>query len=196
MATESQVTIPDNPRKRGGRRSALDDQNARERFLDHIRGHNRRRTSAIAVGWSPDSVENWIRRGRGLDEDLPPTKRYTDFVRDLERAEAEGQIAAVGYLVRQAPKDPRAALKLLEKRYAEDWGADAPPETALLTDGTSITNQTFVYVDQRTLGEAAERLLDARVVSERETVTISDAELDALEQGAHDDDGDSDPAEA
>jgi hypothetical protein len=74
------------PRRRPGRPTLLSD-GAGDVLLAAVRAGNRLSVAARAAGPSPSTVEEWMRRGRGLDV-RPSTPVFVRFVEAIEVAQA------------------------------------------------------------------------------------------------------------
>lgn len=81
----------------------------KQRVLDALKAGNTRRAACIAAGIDQRTLERW-------------QERYVGFAADLARAEAESEVALVGFIRNAAAQDWRAALTLLERRWPNDWG--------------------------------------------------------------------------
>lgn len=72
--------------------------------------------AARAAGISPDTLDDWLHKGREGD------KRYVDLLVRVERARAEGEARNVTHIARAAATSWQAAAWLLERMYPERWG--------------------------------------------------------------------------
>lgn len=81
--------------------------------------------AARIVGLKPDTVEKWIKRGRGELADRAATPEYVNFVVEVYRVRAEllGKLAS--YAIARAETDPGLALQLLD-RFDRRWGFGDP----------------------------------------------------------------------
>jgi len=100
-----------------------------KRICDAVRAGNFISVAARYAGVSEYTVHQWISRGRGEHQTLPASAIYVQFVRDLDEAEAGGEVAAVLHWRSAMPKDWHSAEKWLQTRYADRWGTK-PPEMA------------------------------------------------------------------
>lgn len=83
-----------------------------------IRGGNFIETAAVIAGVSKDTLYDWLKKGR----EPKASRIYRDFVRAIERAEAEGELLLVTAVKDAGKKDLRALLWRLERRYRR-WAA-------------------------------------------------------------------------
>lgn len=173
---------------RGGalRRHPLDDERTLRLFLDRLRMGAHRSRAAESVGWSGDSVEQWLRRGRGADSrGLPPTPRYVGFAKAVKRAEAEAEMMHVANVVDGGARDWRASWAFLQRRYPDRYGPEAgmePPATGALPP-----SQTFVYIDARTVDAQARAHVIAHAIGQGDdTDYLDEDDGDGLELGVTD----------
>lgn len=76
--------------------------------LGHFRG-----VAAQKAGIAPQTLSDWIASDEG-------------FRLEVERAEADEEIRLLAKVREGAREDPRLALALLERRFRERWGRQAP----------------------------------------------------------------------
>lgn len=114
------------PRRRPGR-PTLADTGAVEVLLEAVRAGNRLAVAARLAGVAPGTVEEWMRRGRGLDP-RPPTPLYVRLVEAVEEAEAAAEADLLAAIVSAAPRDWKAAAWLLSNRSPEWRQHRLPPE--------------------------------------------------------------------
>ncbi len=176
----------DSPRDRGGRRRLpLDDEARVDAFLQRIRLGSWRSVAARAVGWSPDSVEGWIKRARGMaGPDRPATVRYVEFAKRVDQAEAEAEVLALAAIVKASHRDWRAAAWVLTHRFGHNWGAGTAGEQAR-GDARPTEVTSCVYVDSAALDSVASAELNARN-ADIEDSTLSEAEWRGFEIGPAD----------
>lgn len=98
----------------------------REAFLECLRLGMQRRAAALAVGFVPNSVTQWIQIGLGTHSERTDREdgRYTEFALDVEKAEARCVRTALKKIV-QASEDHNhwtAAAWLLERLHPETYG--------------------------------------------------------------------------
>ena len=100
-----------------------------------------RNVAAQAEGLKQDTVEKWMKRGRGQIKDRPPTPEYVMFVRRVEQTEALARGRVEANIVSRSKYDHNAALAWLRTRYPEQWprfpggeeGEDLPPGASVPT---------------------------------------------------------------
>ena len=80
-----------------------------------------RNVAAEMCGLKPDTVEKWIRRGRGKIKERPPTAEYVLFVRRVEQAEAMARGKVESNIVDRSKHDHNAGLAWLRTRYPQQW---------------------------------------------------------------------------
>lgn len=106
-------TEPVQMSKRPGGRPSLLTPEVETMFLNCIKAGNYRSVCAQFCGLSADTVEKWVRRGRGNMPDRDATPPFVRFVRLLEEAEATTEVIVVGNLVARSKVDHNAALAWL-----------------------------------------------------------------------------------
>ncbi len=94
-------------RRRPGRPTLLDD-GAGDVLLAAVRAGNRLSVAARAAGLAPSTVEEWMRRGRGLDV-RPATPVFVRFVEAVEVAQAAAEAEAIAAVRGAMAKDWKAA---------------------------------------------------------------------------------------
>lgn len=87
-----------------------------------IKDGNYATTACAAVGISAAQYNGWIKRGEGRDRGKPATPEYVAFAVKMRKAEAEAEIALVKIATDGAIKDPSIAVKVLSRRFRENWG--------------------------------------------------------------------------
>lgn len=100
-------------RKRG--RPPLLDPPVRETLLAAIKLGCRPSVAAQYARISPQTLQEWVRRGRGEDR-RPATRPYVELVAAIEQAEAEAVVYVLGQLHRAMSRSPKAAMWFLENR--------------------------------------------------------------------------------
>lgn len=125
--TPPQPSIGSRTGRRGKGRPPLLDSVARSTLLDALREGNRLQVAARIAGVGVPTVEEWMRRGRGLDR-RPATPFYVQFVKDVEMAQAEAEQTAVQSINRSIRQgDARTAIWFLERQAAWRTPPVAPP---------------------------------------------------------------------
>lgn len=79
-------------------------------------------TACAAVGISYQQYNTWMKRGEGRDRGKPATPEYVAFAIRMRKAEAEAEIGLVKIATEGAIKDPSIAVKVLGRRFKENWG--------------------------------------------------------------------------
>lgn len=131
MPTTPEDEEPKGPyRAKRGRPPLLDDRK-REIFLTAIRAGNRIQIAARFARIAPSTVEEWMRRGRGEDDHVPPrppTPFFVKLVEDVENAQADAEAHAMLMIRQGMSADPKWAAWYLENKHRE-WRArnDPPP---------------------------------------------------------------------
>jgi len=103
-------------------------------LLREVRLRGFLRPAAIALGLSPNTVEEWVRRGQGSDS-RPADPQYANFATDIARAREEGigrrlkevqQSAKGGAVVERVTETrPDGSVLKREKFQVPDWRAAA-----------------------------------------------------------------------
>jgi hypothetical protein len=138
-------------KSKGGRPTRLTPELI-EQLVNPIRelGLFRRRAAALAQV-DEGLFSKWYRRGRGEKRGI-----YAAFADEVDRAEAEYQEKTLRQLQDASAADPRLKLKLLERRFPEEYGRHdnvAPDdEEGKAADAAKL---------RETLMERLERLLPA-----------------------------------
>lgn len=92
------------------------DAERQERILAAIRAGSYAEPACRAAGISESTYYRWLQRGEAEEQGI-----YADFVRAVRRAEAEAEVQAVEFVQLHMPKDWRAAITFLERRYPSRW---------------------------------------------------------------------------
>ncbi len=148
-------------RGRRGRTPLLLDDRKRGLLLAAIKAGNRLSVAARFAGVSPKAAQEWMRRGEGRDG-RPAIEPYLSFVRAVEHAQAEAEVAAMAAIRRAMRRNPRWAAWWLEH-----IGPRMAPTAVIRGEATvSVTapalEQSFVLIPGETL-----RRLTAEVRAER-----------------------------
>ena len=77
--------------------------------------------AAKVAGIDPRTFQTWLAKGR---EDLEAGKAsdYQHFYHRVEVANQDIKSVLIGRVMAGSRRDPRLALKILERRFPEDWG--------------------------------------------------------------------------
>ena len=105
-------------RRRSGRPTLLDDH-ARTILLEAVRNGHRLANAARLAGVAPETLAEWLRRGRGQDV-RPATPVYERLVAEVELAQAEAEQRVLQVVIDAMPRDPRLAVWWLENAHP-DW---------------------------------------------------------------------------
>ena len=109
-----------------GRPSKLTDE-VEKRICDAVRAGSYLSVAARSAGVGESTVYEWLRLARadGADE------RLVAFAAALDKAEADGEVHAVGIIRRKIARgNVRAAFELLARRHPERWGRGLRPHPA------------------------------------------------------------------
>lgn len=87
-----------------------------EKICEAIRAGSYPESAAEFAGISVRTFWRWFDRGTKVRSGI-----YKRFVRAVQKAERDGEVALAAMVRKGAPKDWRAAAFLLERRYAERW---------------------------------------------------------------------------
>lgn len=111
------------------------------RLLTDVRSGATPRGAARHLNIPPATLAQWIAKGRNLRIQAHGTERnlFSDFIDVLERCEGAYEVELSGVVRRGAHDNPRIALEVLAKRFADDgWGdaavAAAPIQTINVTN--------------------------------------------------------------
>ena len=93
-----------------------------------LRVGNYMKTVAISIGVSERTFYYWVDRGEKANklaeagQKVPiEEKIYLQFLQSIRQAEAEAEIVIVAQIFSQIPKDWKAGLELLARKYPERW---------------------------------------------------------------------------
>lgn len=95
----------------------------RNDVIRHLRAGATRRDAALLSGICPDSLRDWLAKGRE-DAEAGRKTPFSAFLQEVEQAEAEARQRLVVTIQRAALEfgDWRAALEFLKRRDREHWG--------------------------------------------------------------------------
>lgn len=118
--TQAQVVAltGDAQRRRRRGRPTLLNSTQQALLLAAVKAGCRLPVAARLAGVSPKTVNEWVRRGRGHDG-RPAIEPYVGFIRAVEQAEAEAEVAAMAAIRKAMPGDWRAAAWFLERTHPE-----------------------------------------------------------------------------
>lgn len=139
-----------------GRPSKLTPETA-TRIVDAIRAGCYAQVAAQAAGVGKTTYFDWRARGRearGM-EPVPRSERpYVDFVNQLEKAEADAELRLVVHVVAAAPKDWRAAIEVLRRRFPERWNAELDDQVRQLEQERELLIASVLDAIEGALGDA------------------------------------------
>jgi hypothetical protein len=87
-----------------------------EQICRAIRAGNYPAIAAQSCGVAESTFYRWMEEGRTSNKVL-----RRDFYEEVKRAEAEAEVRAVVVIAKEMPRDWRAAIGLIERRFAERW---------------------------------------------------------------------------
>jgi len=94
--------------------------------------------TAKAVGIAPQSITNWLAKGRRDDAEEP----YASFAVDVDRAAAMYATALQQRVNKASEQDWKAAAWILERRFREDYARAPHPETIEVQQTLSVLVET------------------------------------------------------
>jgi hypothetical protein len=97
---------------------AMLEPHTRSLFLAALTAGNRVAIAARIAGLNPKTVEEWLRRGQGVD-DRPSEPAYRRLYEEVEHAKAMAEVHAVAAIRNGMERDPRLAIWFLENRSPE-----------------------------------------------------------------------------
>jgi len=135
-----------------------------QRFMAVIRSANYRSVAAGACGLSINTVEWWIKRGRGQIPNVSALPEHVEFVRLLEEAEASAEAMIIGNLAARSRVNTQAGIFLASRRWPQRWPGDTPeelppPPPPVVTIDQSQTNQNVIVVTEGQFGDLIHQLL-------------------------------------
>lgn len=145
-------------RRLPGRPKLLTDE-VRDRFMTALRAGNSQADAARYAGLKPDTVEKWMRRGRGVHQ-RPATPEYVEFYRLAEESKAAARVYVVGNLVARSRVDTRAAEVWLRVHGGPEWRDD----DAMLPEGstTFLQQNNVIVLPPDMVPETVRNMLAAR----------------------------------
>lgn len=161
--------------RKGYRRSLLETPR-RDAFFAQVEKGIPPAVAATIAGINPDTVNEWLRRGRGADR-RSAERLYVEFYRDYRRALAKGIARGVDAVWRGLPKNPQLAYAMVQKAIRT---YDALSPSMFETDDAEV-QQVTEYVQTKNVirltGEDIRRISEERI--RREEGEVDDAERDA-----------------
>lgn len=156
-----------------GRPSVFDQERA-ARLISAVRGGNYLSTAAQFAGISYSTLRRWILKAD--DPDAP--EEYRIFREEIEKAQADGEVAALAKINKAASEGAwQAAAWYLERSRPESWGRRDTNRIELIggTDAKGETkNVGGIQLDPAGMNALAQRLARRRAEEEEDIV---DAEL-------------------
>lgn len=169
-------------------------EETKAKVVQALRGGNYRNVAAQYAGISHATLRNWLKNGQD-PENYPD---YAEFLEQVEKAEADGEVASLA-LIRRAASDGNwnAASWMLERKSPERWGKRDMTKIELSgPDGGAIDVNTSLGIDTTSIESLAlvlqrraaelhdplrEDILDVEVVDDREVedFLVSPGELTA-----------------
>lgn len=125
LSIDDAITIP--PREKGGTVTQITKGDA---IVKAVSLGAPRDVAALAAGVDPTTFYRWMAMGaefidlaadelEGLDD---KQLRLREFCQDVKRADAQAVVYAVEVVAEAMPKDWKAAMTWLERRYPGEWG--------------------------------------------------------------------------
>jgi hypothetical protein len=111
-------------KKQAGRPTKVENEGAL--LLQLLSAMNTITDACAAAGVGQSTYRLWLKMGQ-----QNPSSAYGDFCRKLETAKARAKATLVAATFQNAMKDGNLGLRLLERKFPEDWGK--PPEHIELT---------------------------------------------------------------
>jgi hypothetical protein len=105
-----------------------------DKIIELIRAGNFKTTAARRAGVHPDTLNEWIRRGKAATKG-----KYFEFSAALEAAEAEAEIKAVAKINdKMDDSSIQAILEWLRRRFPELWNTPDKRETAVTFEDKNV----------------------------------------------------------
>lgn len=159
----------------------------RLRLLEALRLGAHRSVAARVAGISPDTLGEWMERGRERAPGESPPRRpasptYAQFAREVLEAEAAAEVGAIHDLHDQMKKDHRAALAFLERRFGDRWRVDAAPMPGPHEAPIHVerAERPAVVIDQATLKTITDWLLERKRIERGESPSSGDSLRDFI----------------
>lgn len=125
LSIDDQITLPSRDKDAEGEQITKGDAIVRAITLGAPR-----EMAAQAAGVDPTTFYRWVAVGAefiDLDDEAvaglePKQQRLRQFCQDVKRADAQAVVFAVELVADAMPKDWKAAMTWLERRYPGEWG--------------------------------------------------------------------------
>lgn len=98
-----------------GRNSKLTPE-LQEKICESLENGNYIETTCLSVGINQSTFYDWLNRGEQENNSL-----YTEFSKAVTRSQAKAEEKLLKLVLDSAPKDWRAAVWILERRFSERW---------------------------------------------------------------------------
>lgn len=165
-------------------RPSLFTEEVRTKILTALRGGNYRSVAAQYAGVSHSTLRNWLLLAK--DPHAPP--EYVEFLQDVEKAEADAEVADIA-LIRRSAQDGNwnAAAWVRERKNPERWGRKDRSQVEISgPDGSAVEVNVAVGADAAAIaslaavlaGRLAERSDPLRPVLDTSGGEVDVAELD------------------
>lgn len=132
-------------KSKGGRPSKLTPA-VQQLVVDALLAGNYLHVAAGYAGVHRDTLDHWLRRGREDREAGKGRSRYGRFSDAVEKAMAEAEVRLVATIAAAAPKDWRAAARILAARHPERWAERGGGTTVNVNPGGSTAPGVSVYL--------------------------------------------------
>jgi hypothetical protein len=113
------TTKPPVPGRRG-RPSSLTEETT-QAIIKRILNLGSYADASIAAGINVTTFQNWMAKGRA-DYDRDRASDYRDFFLRVEQANRNVKAILQGRVYAGSQRDPKLALKILERRWPDEWG--------------------------------------------------------------------------
>jgi len=128
-----------------------------------LRAGNSIDDAAAYSGMNPDTVREWLYRGRGTDKDRPPRPEHVRFQRMVDEARATARVLVVGNIVARSRYDHHAGLSWLRAHGGPEWrGEEVPPEVSGQPTMIDARQQNMIFMPADAMPELARQLVEAR----------------------------------
>jgi hypothetical protein len=120
--------------------------------------------AADAAGLAGDTVLEWIQRGEGRHPTRPSTPELARFAREIRQAQGAAQVTLVRRIHEAAkkPKEWRAALAILERRWPETWGRRDHLEATIDHGPRTAELESEIAALEREIAAAEARVAEAQ----------------------------------
>ena len=151
--------IPPYKPPRNGQPPVIADPAVRERILECVRAGNFPSTAARIAGVGYTTYRYWLGYGQAGVNRL-----YYDFWQEVRKAEAEAEANRLAEVTAQIPKDWRAGMEILGRRWPERWAKRDVNYTKIKMEGEVNHNVRSDFakkvIDDPQSREAARALIE------------------------------------